>query len=45
MLLIAGCALESLYKIVKTETVAKVHQGLPSLEGYTRRLTGTKLKF
>ena len=40
-----GFALESLYKVVKTETVIKVHRGLPSLERYTQKLTGTKLKY
>ena len=42
MILAGSYALESIYKVVKTETVIKVHRGLHPLEAYTRRLTGTK---
>lgn len=45
MLIMAGSAFSSLYKAVKTETIIKVHRGLPSLEGYTRKLTHTKLPY
>ena len=45
MLLGLGAGIGSFYRTVKTETVIKVHNGLhSSLEGYTQKLTGTKLK-
>ena len=46
MLLGLGAGVGSFYRTMKTETVLKVHHGLhSSLEGYTRKLTGTKLKY
>ena len=43
--ILAGSAFGPIYRAVKTETVIRVHRGLPPLEGYTRKLTGTKLPF
>lgn len=45
MLVVIGISFGSLYRAVKTEAVTKVHQGLPSLERYTQKLTGTKLDY
>ncbi len=45
ILLGIGTVGASLYKSVQKETLLKVHQGLPSLERYTQKLTGTKLKY
>lgn len=33
------------YKAVKTESILKVYQGLSPLETYTRKLTGSRLKY
>lgn len=37
---IAGSAIAPIYRAIKIEALLKVHYGLPSLESYTRRLTG-----
>ena len=44
ILLGLGTVGASLYKNVQKEALLKVHKGLPSLERYTQKLTGTKLK-
>ena len=38
---LAGEAIVPLYQAVKTATVVRVHRGLPPLERYTRKLTGS----
>jgi hypothetical protein len=45
MLLGIGSVSLSMYNNFKKETLTKVHQGLPSLERYTQKLTGTKLSY
>ena len=46
MLLGAGTLTSSFYHAVKKETVIQVHRGLHThMEGFTRKLTGTRLKF
>lgn len=42
MLVLLGTGIQSIYVKVKKEAVVKVSKGLPSLEGYTRKLTKTK---
>jgi hypothetical protein len=38
-ILVAGATINPLYQAIKKETVVRVHQGLPSLESYTHKLT------
>lgn len=45
MLLGIGSVSLSMYNNFKKETLLKVHQGLPNLERYTQKLTGTKLNY
>ncbi len=44
MLLGLGAGLHSAYSSIQKEALLRVHKGLPSLEKYTQKLTGTKLK-
>ena len=41
--LMLSYSIESIYYVVKKETVLKVHKGLPSLEVFTQKLTKMKL--
>ena len=40
--LMLSYSIESIYHVVKKETVLKVHKGLPSLEVFTQKLTKMK---
>lgn len=45
MIITVGSGMTSLYRAIKNESLFKVHKGLPSLESYTQKLTGKKLKY
>lgn len=40
-IVLAGAAIGPTYRAIKTETLLKVSGGLPSLESFSRKLTGT----
>ena len=44
-IVLAGSAMRPIYGAVKNATLLKVHQGIPSLENFTRKLTrGSRAK-
>ena len=46
MLVLTGSAIGQVYYAIKKETIHRVRRELPShLESYTRKLTGTRLKY